>query len=355
MNLSPQESSVRPIDRKLFDACSALDEAAVRAALEAGADSNALNEGTSPFLATLHGEQFEHTFREWMGLPPLSDDDDDDDEDDPPIDESKANAFDQEADRRRIRCFDVLLAHNANINQDLGEDELLWHAVHHSPAIVEYLLSHGADPNLRASGNNDKDNPFTTPPLDHAWTDEIVYRDDDSVTKDFAEIATLLLAFGARPLWDDAIRESDIDPEDMNNPHAALVSACQWLDFRAVQIAVHFGAELTTRHQGRSLPVVALQDSPPLRGPYLSAHGWSLEAELRDFLFFLLVGLGVPISRTDAVKILRATVDNGYEVLRSALVGHHSLGSLFREAAAALDPDTALSPSPTNEPRILDP
>lgn len=536
MTQSTNSGSLRPIDQTLHDACSALDEPKVLAALDAGADPNALDDDTSPILATLHGSDFMSTFHEWAGLSPLSDDDDET-VDDQPVDKAKADAFDREADRRRIRIFFLLLSRGADINQDLGEVELLWYAVHHSPEVLEFLLAHGADPNRRASGNNDPLD-YAMTPLCHAWTDESAYRNDPDLAPKLANNASILLAYGALPDWPDTFEETAIDPAEIRdfdnvpplvypalpeapeplseadhelfaacdaldavaiekalacgaNPNArdpddnyrtpllaivdasneedspesdsvfhakmlrmtkhllaagadsnlpqvektrengreyldgstplqhaawinkdvelcecllrhganpnfvcstpggeeatimsmnnwdynvddplivkpveqllarhggcctyifepdscdgmrdvdtALVCACQRMNFSASQLAVHLGADRSLRHLDRSLPVVALQDAPQLCGKRFADHGWPLEDELRDFLFFLLVGLKAPLDLPEAAKILRAAVDNGHETVLRGLVSHHSLGPLFRQAAATLD------------------
>lgn len=350
--IDPEENAnLRPCDRDLLKACSDLDEEGVRAALDAGADPNCHDRFEWPLLACLHGSGFERWFWGW------TDADDDDDDDDESVDAAKCEEYERESDLRRIRIFTILLDRGADINLNIGDD-LLWHAVHNSPEIVEFLLSRGADPNCESDNGQNHD----MNPLSHAWTDETVYRSDPEASKSYATIGRMLLSYGARPEWSGDFKETAVDlekirsfedvpplvhpalPENvkplcagMRDVDAALVFACQRLDYYNVQLAEKLGGDLSIRDGNRSLPVVVLDDAPQLCGKRFADNGWNLEDAVTDFLLFLLVGMKTPVDGEQAERILRACVDNGYADTMRVLVRHHSLGPAFKSAASSMD------------------
>ncbi len=257
--IDPEENdNLRPCDRDLLKACSDLDEERVRAALDAGADPNCHDRFEWPLLACLHGSGFERWFWGW------TDADDDDDDDDESVDAAKCEEYERESDLRRIRIFTILLDRGADINLNIGDD-LLWHAVHNSPEIVEFLLSRGADPNCESDNGQNHD----MNPLSHAWTDETVYRSDPEASKSYATIGRMLLSYGARPEWSGDFKETAVDlekirsfedvpplvhpalPENvkpLSSADGALFAACDRLDESGVERALAAGANPNARN-----------------------------------------------------------------------------------------------------------
>ena len=67
--------------------------------------------------------------------------------------------------------------------------------------------------------------------------------------------------------------------------------------------------------------------------------GWKIEFGVLDFILFLLVGMKVPLTDSDADDILSACVYNGYEEVLKVLLEHHTLGALFRSRGCLMKSD----------------
>lgn len=190
-SVTAQIDLLRQCDKELLDACSKLDLPSVLDAIAAGANVNVEYDGCTPMFNTMFGD---------IPIAAEADEEDDDDfvsEEEDCISDEEVYADIEKADQQRIKVFEILIAHGADINKiPKGEYELLWHAVHCSPFVVEFLLKNGADPNLVSDEHSEG---FVDSPLAHACTDECIHRYDERIAADLSKIQRLLLAYGARP------------------------------------------------------------------------------------------------------------------------------------------------------------
>ena len=132
----------------------------------------------------------------------------------------------------------------------------------------------------------------------------------------------------------------DDSVKGLSDEDAALVYACQRMDYGAVQQAVKLGGNLGLRQWGsRILPEVTLYDAPQVRGNWFRKNGWQIEQGVLDFILFLLVGMKFPLSEHDVDDILTACVYNGYEEVLKVLLEHHTLGALFRSRGSIMKRD----------------
>ena len=313
-----EENDVSQIDASLLEDCKNLDVAAVRKTIELGANPNVLVsklDGGTPLLEAIiaisdkgHGEA---DARE-RGLQIVS------------------LLLDSGADPNVPHCEHVdcsvyggmwigttPLQHAAWLSKDVE--------------LSKMLLEHGANPNFLSSSIggetimdlNDLDCRSNEPEFDESR---------------FAKpIEMLLASYGGcrRQIFDeDSVK-------GLSDEDAALVYACQRMDYGAVQQAVKFGGNLGLRQWGtRILPEVTLYDAPQVRGNWFRKNGWQVEQGVLDFILFLLVGMKFPLSEHDIDDILTACVYNGYEEVLKVLLEHHVLGALFRSRGSIMKRDT---------------
>ena len=256
--------TIRSIDKELLDACSALDAKRVLEALQAGADPNCFEEYDNyPLLACLYADKYDFEFWEERNKGRSEEDDDDDSDND--MSESEYEEFLHKMDELKIKVFDLLLEHGADLNYDYGNDDvfpILWDAVHCTPRIVEYLLEKGANPNLS------KEEGFAHTPLSHAWIDESVNHEDKEIAKTLSAVSRLLLSYGALPYTEKDLEEESIDlskirtfedippfvypemPENvkpLSEMDKMLFQACKELDVDAARQALDNGADINAR------------------------------------------------------------------------------------------------------------
>ena len=312
------EKDVSQLDATLLKACKSLDVAAVRKVIESGANPNVL-------VADLDG-----------GTPLL----------DAIIAISDRSLDESDARERGIQIVSLLLDAGADPNiphcerVDCSVYGGMWigttplkHAAWLSKDVElsKMLLEHGANPNFLSSSIGGKtimdlngmDCRPNEPEFDESW---------------FAKpIEMLLASYGGcrRHIFEDD------SVEGLSDEDAALVYACQRMDYGAVQTAVKLGGNLGLRQWGsRILPEVTLYDAPQVRGNWFRKNGWQIEQGVVDFILFLLVGMKFPLSEHDADDILAACVYNGYEEVLKVLLEHHALGALFRARGGLMKRDT---------------
>ncbi len=340
--------TIREIDDELLLACSELDEKRVLAALTAGADPNCHDNFDYPLLACLHASDYDIKF-----FPEEYDNPSQEDDTENGILDAIYDEYELEADRRRIRIFDLLLEYGADLNADHGDlNPLMWETIYNnnSSRIIEYLLQKGANP-------NSKDWDFHITPLEHAWElERLIVQDDMRIADRIPDNARLLLAYGALPeAWED-IKENIVDlsqiqtSEDlspdieklstvfrqdycrtMRDVDAALVFSCQRMDYHSFQVAAKLGGDLSIVDEyGRPLPVIVLQDVPLFCKKKFVPFGWyDLEDSIIDFLLFLLVGMKVPTNQEICRQIMDACAENEYDDTLQVLTTHHTLGRQF--------------------------
>ena len=302
------EQNVSQLDASLLKACKNLDVAAVRKAIESGANPNVLvadRDGGTPLLDAI-------------------------------IAISDRRTTEIDARKRGIQIVSHLLDAGANPNiahcehVDCSVYGGMWigttplkHAAWLSKDVElsKMLLEHGANPNFLSS-SIDGETIMDLNGLDgHPNEPEL---DESRFAK---PIEMLLASYGGcrRHIFDeDSVK-------DLSNEDAALVYACQRMNYGAVQIAIKLGGNLSLRQRGtRILPEITLYDAPQGCGNRFRKHGWQIEQGVADFILFLLVGMKFPLSERDADDILTACVYNGYEEVLKVLLEHHSLGDLFR-------------------------
>ena len=312
------ENDVSQIDASLLEACNNLDVAAVRKTIELGANPNVLvahQNGGTPLLDAI-------------------------------IAIGDKGQCDDDARERGLQIVSLLLDSGADPNVPHCEHvdcsvyggkwigtTPLKHAAWLSKDVElsKMLLEHGANPNFLSSSIggetimdlNDLDCRSNEPEFDESL---------------FAKpIAMLLASYGGcrRHIFDeDSVK-------GLSDEDAALVYACQRMDYGAVQQAVKFGGNLGLRQWGtRILPEVTLYDAPQVRGNWFRKNGWQIEQGVVDFILFLLVGMKFPLSEHDVDDILTACVYNGYEEVLKMLLEHHTLGALFRSRGSHMKSDT---------------
>lgn len=250
--------TLREIDKELLDACSELDENRVQKALLAGADPNCINaHDIYPLLACLYADGYDSKFCPGRNNNALEDED-------PNIPDSVFDEYDRETDSRRIRIFDILIDHGADLNHDFRIDNaILWHTVHSSYRIMEYLLQKGANPNLKSQY------PDSETPLKHAWLDESANHGCKKIVEKLSRIGRLLLSYGALPEAWGTIDEKTIDlskirtfenvppfvhPEipdtitPLSEEDKKLFIACKNIDIEAAILALDKGANINARN-----------------------------------------------------------------------------------------------------------
>ena len=312
------ENDVSQIDASLLEACKNLDVAAVRKTIELGANPNVLvskHYGGTPLLDTI-------------------------------IAISDKESDEPDARERGVRIVSLLLDSGADPNLPCCEHvdcsvyggmwtgtTPLQHAAWLSKDVElsKMLLEHGANPNFLSSsigGETILDlNALDCRP-----------REPEFDESQFAKLIEMLLASygGCRRHIFDEDSVKGLSDED-----AALVYACQRMDYGAVQQAVKLGGNLDLRQWGtRILPEVTLYDAPQVRGNWFRKNGWQIEQGVVDFILFLLVGMKFPLSEHDVDDILTACVYNGYEEVLKMLLEHHILGALFRSRGSHMKSDT---------------
>ena len=308
---------VSQLDATLLKACKSLDVVAVRKAIESGANPNVLvadRDGGTPLLDAI-------------------------------IAISERRLDESDARERGIQIVSLLL--------DVGADPNIPHCEHVDCSVYggkwigttplkhaawlskdvelsKMLLEHGANPNFLSSSIggetimdlNGLDCRLNEPEFDESR---------------FAKPIEILLASygGCRKqiFEDDSVK-------GLSDEDAALVYACQRMDYGAVQQAVKLGGNLGLRQWGsRILPEVTLYDAPQVRGNWFRKNGWQIEQGVLDFILFLLVGMKFPLSEHDVDDILTACVYNGYEEVLKVLLEHHTLGALFRSRGSIMKRD----------------
>lgn len=311
------ENDVSQIDASLLEACKNLDVAAVCKTIELGANTNVLVsklDGGTPLLATITA---------------ISD----------------KGSDETDARERGVRIVSLLLDSGADPNLPCCEHvdcsvyggmwtgtTPLQHAAWLSKDVElsKMLLEHGANPNFLSSsigGETIMDlNALDCRP-----------REPEFDESQFAKLIEMLLASygGCRRHIFDEDSVKGLSDED-----AALVYACQRMDYGAVQQAVKLGGNLGLRQWGtRILPEITLYDAPQVCGNRFRETGWKIELGVLDFILFLLVGMKVPLTDSDADDILSACVYNGYEEVIKVLLEHHTLGALFRSRGGLMKHD----------------
>lgn len=186
------------LDRDLIDGCSELDEAKVVAALDAGANVHFASGDRSLVVEAMHGDDYWQRF--------VDEDEKEYGEDVDPPDEVVKDRT-KEAVRRSIRIIGILLARGADINA-MPENgwSTMCEAVHAEPAVAEFLLRNGADPNQPCSFFGSQ-----ATALQHAWGDEVADRHDSDLMKRHRIITRLFMEYGAVPCLD-----SELDPGEFD-------------------------------------------------------------------------------------------------------------------------------------------
>ncbi len=341
--------TIRDIDRELLNSCSELDEKRVLAALMAGADPNCHDDFDYPLLACLRASDYDAKF-----FPEDNDSALKKDDSEKGILDAIYDEYELEADRRRIRVFNLLLENGADLNANHGDlRPLIWEAIYNTSRIIEYLLKKGANPNA-------KDKDYLITPLQHAWDEERrITQEDMKIADRMPDNARLLLAHGALPeAWEDIkentvdlsrIRTSeDISPDvgkqsnvfrqeccrNMRDVDAALVLSCQLMDYHSFQVAAKLGGDLSVSDDsGRPLPIIVLRDVPLFCSKKFVPFGWyDLEDSIIDYLLFLLVGMKVPTTPDTRSQIVDICIDYEYEKTIQVLRTHNVLGRQFSTA-----------------------
>lgn len=241
------------------------------------------------------------------------------------------------------------------------EDCIRWQK--NKRAIAELLIANGADPNLgevrdvSEQGQGKSEVEGLTPLHQAAWLDKDVelsqfrlkHDANPNVLIDPTELNTVRDMNDFDYEVDDPMEVKPIevllgrfggcnyyifDPlehQELTKADKALVFGCQRMDYFAVMSAVKLGANISLHGWGRRcLPVVVMNDAPQLRGREFARNGLDIEDEICDFVLFILGGLAMPLHEREVDEMIYTCVDNGFEKVLAAMVGHHKYGDLFK-------------------------
>lgn len=182
--------------------------------------------------------------------------------------------------------------------------------------LSQFLLEHDANPNVLI----DPTEPNTVRDMN-----DFDYEVGDPI--EVKPIEVLLGRFGGCNYY----IFDPLEYQELSMADKALVFGCQRMDYFAVMSAVKQGANISLHEWGsRCLPVIVMNDAPQLRGREFARNGWDIEDEICDFVLFLLGGLAMPLHEREVDEMIYTCVDNGFEKVLAAVVGHHKYGDLFQ-------------------------